>query len=94
MSTLDLQARKPMPGLKMFVDPVRPGIVRWNDDEMTGFIVGPKALEVVRAMNNHDDLVRLLGWCVDTLRVRCPEVLGAHPEGSEAAKLLDFLKQQ
>lgn len=34
------------------------------------------------------DLLRLLTWAVDTLRARSPEVLGMHPEGSEAAALI------
>lgn len=34
------------------------------------------------------DLLRLLTWAVDTLRVRSPEVLGMHPVGSEAAALI------
>lgn len=34
------------------------------------------------------DLLRLLTWAVDTLRARSPDVLGMHPEGSEAAALI------
>lgn len=34
------------------------------------------------------DLLRLLTWTVDTLRARSPEVLGMHPEGTEAAALI------
>lgn len=37
------------------------------------------------------ELLRLLEWCVDTLRARSPEVLGMHPEGSEAAALIASL---
>lgn len=40
------------------------------------------------------DLAKLLSWCVATMRARIPEVLGSHPEGSQAAKLLADLGYQ
>lgn len=41
-----------------------------------------------RLIASAPDLLRLLTWAVDTLRARSPEVLGMHPEGSEAAALI------
>lgn len=48
---------------KMFIDPQRPGIIRWNDDPTTGILAGMRAAEIVRAVNAHDELVE----AVDTL---------------------------
>jgi hypothetical protein len=48
---------------------------------------------IVSAVNSYDDLLRLLRWCVDTLRVRSPEALALHPEGSQAAALLAKLER-
>lgn len=41
---------------RMFIDPQRPGIVRWNDDPMTGILAGVRAQEIVTTVNAYDDM--------------------------------------
>lgn len=45
---------------KYFTDPAKPGIIRWNDDETAGALVGMKAAEWVRILNAHDDMLAAL----------------------------------
>ena len=45
---------------KMFVDPQRPGIIRWDDDPTAGILAGMRAAEIVRAVNAHDGLTAVI----------------------------------
>ena len=48
---------------KFRIDPVRPGIVRFDDDPTAGILVGIKAAEVVRRWNAFPELVAALQAC-------------------------------
>lgn len=41
---------------KMRIDPQRPGIIRWDDDPLTGILAGIRSAEIVEAVNAHDGL--------------------------------------
>lgn len=41
---------------KMRIDPQRPGIIRWDDDPLTGILAGIRAAEIVEAVSAHDGL--------------------------------------
>lgn len=41
---------------KMFIEPSRPGVIRWDDDPLTGILAGLRAAEIVEAVNAHDEM--------------------------------------
>lgn len=41
---------------KMYIDPQRPGIIRWNDDPTAGILAGIRAAEIVAAVNDAQEL--------------------------------------
>lgn len=45
---------------KVHVDPVNKGLIRFNDDPTAGILVGIEALNVARAINCHDEMLRAL----------------------------------
>lgn len=50
---------------KYFVDQSRPGIVRWDDDPMTGAMVGLKAAEFVHKLNAHDAMLAAIDAAIN-----------------------------
>jgi len=48
-----------------WVDPIKPGIVRFNDDPTCGILAGSQAKTVVRAVNSHEELLGALQRLVD-----------------------------
>jgi hypothetical protein len=59
---------------KMFIDPSRPGIIRWNDDPTAGILAGVRAAEIVQAVNDAAGLRAEIERLTGHLRLAYPYV--------------------